>query len=145
MPLTPSEMKHIQQSQDYLQKHGISKLFNEIMAILAYHRPANPKEYILNECLKHAKVNGETITLKDTLFKKDDFDEMFNMYDAIDQKSVSYTYLIQALSAVGVMDAKKYVSEKHPEITLTSVIGKKIFSTVLDAAHKLVGFESLKQ
>ena len=76
--------------------HHIPALFNEAMSLICINKPKDPKDYMV-DLLKNSKLEGNKVVLKETLLKKDDFDEIFNILDVLDRKSISYGGLLQGL------------------------------------------------
>ena len=72
--------------------------------------------------------------------EKTDYNAMFDAYDVLNLKTVPYGYLVQALGAVGVVNPKKVLEEKYPDIKEETQIGKKLFVSILEEEHKVGGY-----
>jgi nicotinamidase-related amidase len=83
----------------YLERHGVLTIFERVCAALVFHRPSDPKEYVIKELQKLQESNGALNTL--SLFTDDDIEAYFNMVDAARKGVLSQDQAKAALEGLG--------------------------------------------
>ena len=107
---------------------------------LVYVQPENPKAFLIDLLKKSRKDEKGHLKAGAEHLDKTDYEAMFDTYDVINLKAIPYGYLLQALQAVGVVNAHDVLKGKYPDIKETAMIGKKLFVSVLSAEHRANGY-----
>lgn len=79
------------QTAEYVKTQKISELFAHLMQLVVYHKPENPREFLMAEVKKMRDKKEST-----SLFTEDDFGTMFDLIDVTKQKSISVEQLRNA-------------------------------------------------
>uniref|UniRef100_A0A672IZR1 Si:dkey-42p14.3 n=1 Tax=Salarias fasciatus TaxID=181472 RepID=A0A672IZR1_SALFA len=74
---------------DYLQKHKIIELMESLTSMLFFHRPENPREFLIQqlEQLKRAQQGGCEAP---NLFDDSNLDAVFGILDIADEKYITF-------------------------------------------------------
>uniref|UniRef100_A0A8C2T4L9 EF-hand calcium binding domain 10 n=1 Tax=Coturnix japonica TaxID=93934 RepID=A0A8C2T4L9_COTJA len=85
-----------QQSRDYLERHGLPALFHRLAALLLYHRPERPRQFLIQtlEAVRAARRGGAAMP---AVLDEADVETMFRMMDAAGRGFVT------ALETLGLM------------------------------------------
>ncbi|XP_042323016.1 EF-hand calcium-binding domain-containing protein 10 [Sceloporus undulatus] len=89
------------EGREYLDRHKIPDLLHTLTALLLFHRPDRPREFLIKtlEKVKLAKMsNSEYPNLMD----ESNLDAMFQMLDAAGQGCISVPQYRGALEALGL-------------------------------------------
>ena len=92
--LCPQQIQPIQEAVEYIKKHHIEELFNELLTQMVYHQPPNPKEFIADQ-LRKVKEENHRYVLFDDLITTENFEAIFDSYDVLNHKKLPYKYLEQ--------------------------------------------------
>ncbi|XP_029951648.1 EF-hand calcium-binding domain-containing protein 10 [Salarias fasciatus] len=86
---------------DYLQKHKIIELMESLTSMLFFHRPENPREFLIQqlEQLKRAQQGGCEAP---NLFDDSNLDAVFGILDIADEKYITFAQYQQALTTLGI-------------------------------------------
>ncbi|KAK9516336.1 hypothetical protein VZT92_024273 [Zoarces viviparus] len=92
-----------QDAADYLKKHKIPELVENLTSMLFFYRPEKPREFLVEqlELLKMAQQSG---TEAPSLFNADNLDAVFGILDPADQKYITLAQYKQALTMLGITD-----------------------------------------
>ncbi|XP_066490329.1 EF-hand calcium-binding domain-containing protein 10 [Tiliqua scincoides] len=87
--------------RDYLEVHKIPDLLHNLSALLLYHRPEKPKEFLIKtlERIKLARLTGTDYPY---LMDESNLDAMFGMLDAADQGYITLAQYKGALESLGL-------------------------------------------
>uniref|UniRef100_UPI0037E7C85C EF-hand calcium-binding domain-containing protein 10 n=1 Tax=Semicossyphus pulcher TaxID=241346 RepID=UPI0037E7C85C len=91
------------EAADYLQKHKIMELLDNLTSMLFFNRPDNPREFLVEQLqeLKLSKQNGEK---GPNLFDNANVDAVFGILDPANQKYITFAQYKQALTTLGIKD-----------------------------------------
>ncbi|NXC39163.1 EFC10 protein, partial [Penelope pileata] len=96
-----------QQSRAYLERHGLPALLHRLSALLLYHRPERPRQFLI-EALEAAKA-GRRGAL--SLMEEADLRAMFQMLDAAERGFITAAQHRGALQALGLSTEELPVAE----------------------------------
>ncbi|XP_075994163.1 EF-hand calcium-binding domain-containing protein 10 [Genypterus blacodes] len=96
---TPRE----KEAADYLQRHRVFELMENLTSLLFYHRPENPKEFLIEQ-LEKLKVSKQSGAQGPSLFTESNLDTIFSILDPADQKYITFAQYKHALSTLGIKD-----------------------------------------
>mmetsp|Transcript_21053 Transcript_21053/g.27659 ORF Transcript_21053/g.27659 Transcript_21053/m.27659 type:complete len:130 (-) Transcript_21053:1051-1440(-) len=87
----------------YLEKHKINNLFQELGTRLMFERPTDPNTFLVEalERINEAKKSKTAISF----FTEKDIDTMFGMFDPTNKGYVTTTQYHEALNDVGISRA----------------------------------------
>ncbi|XP_041854083.1 EF-hand calcium-binding domain-containing protein 10 [Melanotaenia boesemani] len=108
---------------DYLKKHKIIELMDNLTSMLLFHRPENPREFLVEE-LKKLKVSQQTGVKGPNLFNNFNLDAVLGILDPTNQKHISFAQYRHALTMLGI----KYINE-CPEGVNEDRISHETFKT----------------
>uniref|UniRef100_A0A3P8SV43 Si:dkey-42p14.3 n=1 Tax=Amphiprion percula TaxID=161767 RepID=A0A3P8SV43_AMPPE len=78
-----------QQAADYLEKHKIRELMENLISMLFYYRPENPREFLI-EHLKLVKLSQQTGVTGPNLFDDSNLDAVLGILDPTNQKYITF-------------------------------------------------------
>lgn len=82
--------KQRQRTESYLKDSKIQELLAHLLQLLVYHKPENPRQFLIDEVRKmQAKKSSD-------LFTDEDLATMFDMVDVTKQKSITTSQLRNA-------------------------------------------------
>uniref|UniRef100_A0A3Q3X7A9 EFCAB10 C-terminal EF-hand domain-containing protein n=1 Tax=Mola mola TaxID=94237 RepID=A0A3Q3X7A9_MOLML len=82
---------------EYMRRHQVPELLENLSSMLFFCRPENPREFLLQQ-LEGGGVRGPH------LFTSTNLDAVFRILDPSDQKYISFAQYKHALSTLGVRD-----------------------------------------
>ncbi|KAJ0029132.1 hypothetical protein NQD34_004129 [Periophthalmus magnuspinnatus] len=91
------------EAEEYLQKHQILELMENLISLLLFHRPEKPKAF-LSEQLEFLKRSRHSGVRGPGLFTNNNLDTVFGILDPANRKYISYDQYKQALQTLGVRD-----------------------------------------
>ncbi|KAK3610551.1 hypothetical protein CHS0354_008986 [Potamilus streckersoni] len=91
------------ETREYLEKHRILELFNNVTAKLIYHRPEDPKLYMIDmlEKLEKSRQNKQE---HPCLFDDSNIEAVFGMLDPTHTGMITLKQYTEALITLGVTD-----------------------------------------
>ncbi|XP_054476766.1 LOW QUALITY PROTEIN: EF-hand calcium-binding domain-containing protein 10 [Anoplopoma fimbria] len=92
-----------QEAAEYLQKHRIAELMDNLSSMLLFHRPGNPREFLIEQ-LEQLKVSQQSGRKGPNLFNNADLDAVFGILDPANQKYITFAQYKQALITLGIKD-----------------------------------------
>ncbi|XP_003967288.2 EF-hand calcium-binding domain-containing protein 10 [Takifugu rubripes] len=92
---------------DYLQKHRIMELLENLNSLLFFYRPENPRAFLVEQ-LKQLKVSQQCGSSGPNLFSNDDLDTIFGILDPNNQNYITGAQYRQALSTLGIREVNEY-------------------------------------
>ncbi|XP_068579744.1 LOW QUALITY PROTEIN: EF-hand calcium-binding domain-containing protein 10 [Cebidichthys violaceus] len=92
-----------QDAADYLKKHKIAELMENLTSMLFFYRPENPREFLVEQ-LQQLKVSQHGGTKGPNLFNKANLDAVFGILDPTNQKYITLAQYKQALTTLGIKD-----------------------------------------
>ncbi|XP_071960824.1 EF-hand calcium-binding domain-containing protein 10-like [Antedon mediterranea] len=88
------------EAKEYLEKHKILELFDNITASLVFQRPENPKEFMIQE-IKQLKEARTTQMDYPCLFDDSNIMSVYGMLDPTKKGFITLTQYKEALTALG--------------------------------------------
>eukprot|EP00796_Vickermania_ingenoplastis_P005051 gene5051-3638_t len=84
----PEENSKFSITSEYAKKHHVNELFSHFLQLLMYHRPDDPRSFLVNEIQKMRDNSSST-----SLFTEKDLETMFQLIDLTKQKWISVQQL----------------------------------------------------
>ncbi|KUF83036.1 EF-hand calcium-binding domain-containing protein 10 [Phytophthora nicotianae] len=84
----------------YMASHGIKELFEGLGTLLLYHRPPNPREFLIQQLDEMRKAKNEQHHVP--FFEENDLKVMFAAFDIKDQGFITTEQYDQALLNLGI-------------------------------------------
>uniref|UniRef100_A0A671XXN6 Si:dkey-42p14.3 n=1 Tax=Sparus aurata TaxID=8175 RepID=A0A671XXN6_SPAAU len=88
---------------DYLKKHRIMELMDNLTSMLFFHRPENPREFLIEQ-LEQLKISGQSDVRGPNLFNNTNLDAVFGILDPANQKYITFAQYKHALTTLGIKD-----------------------------------------
>ncbi|XP_041652253.1 EF-hand calcium-binding domain-containing protein 10 [Cheilinus undulatus] len=88
---------------DYLQKHKLMELLENVTSMLFFYRPENPREFLIEQ-LKQLKLSQQRGMMGPNLFNKTNLDAVFGILDPAGRKYITFAQYKQALTTIGIKD-----------------------------------------
>ncbi|KAG7281869.1 hypothetical protein CRUP_031118 [Coryphaenoides rupestris] len=85
----------------YLEKHKIVELMNNMTSSLFFHRPEDPKEYLIGY-LGQLKESKDNCVRGPCLFNDSNLDSVFGVLDPANEGYVTFAQYMEALATLGV-------------------------------------------
>ncbi|CAH1782522.1 unnamed protein product [Owenia fusiformis] len=89
------------ESEEYLEKHRILELFNNLTSQLIYSRPENPKEFTI-DLLEKLKKSRMTHLDFPSIFDESNVRSVFGMLDPTGRGYITLSQYKEALTTLGV-------------------------------------------
>lgn len=92
-----------QDALEYMDEHKIPELFEQVTAALVYHRPDNPKEFLIEHLSQLEKARDNPGECEPpSLFDEQNLLSVFKMLDVPGKGYISLTQYNEAMSCLGV-------------------------------------------
>ncbi|NXJ08248.1 EFC10 protein, partial [Odontophorus gujanensis] len=101
------------ESREYMERHGLPALLHRLTALLLYHRPERPRQFVLRALEAERRGAAERPRLLDEA----GMDAAFRMMDAAGRGFVTAAQCRAALEALGLNPAELHVGDEE-EVTL---------------------------
>ncbi|XP_004069449.1 EF-hand calcium-binding domain-containing protein 10 [Oryzias latipes] len=88
---------------DYLRKHKIAELVENLFSMLLFYRPDNPREFLIEQ-LKLLKLSQINNVMGPHLLKSSNLDAVFGILDPAKQKHITFAQYRQAMKTLGIKD-----------------------------------------
>ncbi|XP_038163476.1 EF-hand calcium-binding domain-containing protein 10 [Cyprinodon tularosa] len=116
---------------EYLKKHRITELMDDMMSMLLFHRPENLREFLI-EYLKQLKEAKESDVRGPNLFHSSNLDVIFGFLKPANQTSITFSQYKHALAMLGLKDFNEC-----PEGANEDRISRETFKTeAMDALQR---------
>ncbi|XP_034390269.1 EF-hand calcium-binding domain-containing protein 10 [Cyclopterus lumpus] len=92
-----------QDAADYLKKHKIPELLENLTSMLFFYRPEKPREFLVEQ-LELLKISQQSNINGPSLFNKANLDAVFGILDPANQKHITFAQYKQALTTLGIKD-----------------------------------------
>ena len=92
-----------EEARDYIEKNKINKLFEELGTALLFHKPNDPKAFLI-KLLGEIKQKKEE-TMSTSIFNDVDLRAIYGMYDWEKKGSITGEQFTQALGNIGCANA----------------------------------------
>ncbi|KAM6146118.1 EF-hand calcium-binding domain-containing protein 10 [Phoenicopterus ruber ruber] len=90
-----------QESRDYLQRHRIPELLHRLAALLLYHRPERPREFLI-QALERVKAGKRAEGEYPYLMAEANLAAMFSLLDVVGQGHITPAQYREALKTLGL-------------------------------------------
>ncbi|NXQ95419.1 EFC10 protein, partial [Sagittarius serpentarius] len=90
-----------QEGRDYLQRHRIPELLHRLGALLLYHRPERPREFLI-QTLEQVKAGKRAEGEYPYLMDETNLAAMFGLLDVVGQGHVTPVQYREALKTLGL-------------------------------------------
>ncbi|XP_044048621.1 EF-hand calcium-binding domain-containing protein 10 [Siniperca chuatsi] len=88
---------------DYLKKHKIIALMDNLTSMLFFYRPGNPREFLIEQ-LEQLKISQQSGMGGPNLFNNANLNAVFGILDPTNQKYITFAQYKQALTTLGIKD-----------------------------------------
>uniref|UniRef100_A0A8D3BA03 EFCAB10 C-terminal EF-hand domain-containing protein n=1 Tax=Scophthalmus maximus TaxID=52904 RepID=A0A8D3BA03_SCOMX len=92
-----------QDAADYLKRHQIMELMENLTGMLFFYRPENPTEFLIEQ-LEQLQVSRQGGEKGPNLFNSSNLDAVFGMMDPANQKYITFAQYKHALTTMGIKD-----------------------------------------
>ncbi|KAF3706208.1 EF-hand calcium-binding domain-containing protein 10 [Channa argus] len=86
---------------DYLKRHRIIELMDNLTSMLFFYRPENPREFLI-EKLEELKLSQQHKVKGPNLFNSSNLDTVLRILDPANQKYITFAQYQQALITLGI-------------------------------------------
>ncbi|NXW42157.1 EFC10 protein, partial [Nyctiprogne leucopyga] len=90
-----------QQSREYLQRHRIPELLHRLAALLLYHRPERPREFLI-QALESVRAGSRAEGQFPLLMDEADLAAMFSLLDVLGLGHITPAQHREALKTLGL-------------------------------------------
>ncbi|XP_058501775.1 EF-hand calcium-binding domain-containing protein 10-like [Solea solea] len=121
-----AEMMATQREQDtaeYLEKHKIIELMDNMTSMLFFYRPEKPREFLIEQ-LKRLQISKRSGMKGPNLFDDSNLNAVFGILDPTNQNYITFAQYKQALLTLGIKDINEC-----PEGVGEDRISNKTFKT----------------
>ncbi|XP_038010243.1 EF-hand calcium-binding domain-containing protein 10 [Motacilla alba alba] len=105
-----------EQSREYLRRHRLPELLQRLGALLLFHRPERPREFLI-QVLERVKAGRRAEGEYPFLMDEANVDAMFSLLDVLGQGSIRPAQYREALKTLG-LSTEDLELEDDVEITL---------------------------
>ncbi|KAM4734280.1 EF-hand calcium-binding domain-containing protein 10 [Anableps anableps] len=88
---------------EYLKKHKIFELMNNLTSMLLFYRPENPRKFFIQQ-LEQLKFSQESSVRGPSLFDSSNLDAIFGILAPANQKYISFAQYKHSLTMLGIKD-----------------------------------------
>ncbi|XP_028286310.1 EF-hand calcium-binding domain-containing protein 10 [Parambassis ranga] len=90
-----------EEAADYLKKHKIAELMDNLISMLLFHRPENPRAFLIQQ-LEQLKASQQSGATAPNLFTTSNLDAIFRIMDPANQNYITFAQYKQVLTTLGV-------------------------------------------
>uniref|UniRef100_A0A8C5TVI8 EF-hand calcium binding domain 10 n=1 Tax=Malurus cyaneus samueli TaxID=2593467 RepID=A0A8C5TVI8_9PASS len=90
-----------EESREYLQRHRLPELLHRLGALLLFHRPERPREFLI-QVLEQVKAGRRAEGEYPFLMDEDNVDAMFSLLDVLGQGHIRAAQYREALKTLGL-------------------------------------------
>jgi len=114
----PERPTREEEAQEYLAKHGIIEILNDLTASLVFHRPENPKLFLLDEVKKlhRARLRGEVTA--PSLLLHSNAEAIFRTLDRTGRGYITPQQYTETLTQLGVRNFEQFDAVDQRKVTL---------------------------
>ncbi|KAJ7998384.1 hypothetical protein DPEC_G00222140 [Dallia pectoralis] len=98
---TPNRETREQETADYLKKHKIIELVDNLTSMLMFYRPDKPQEFLIAQ-LEQLGVSKSRELACPGLFNDTNLDAVFGILDRTNRGHISYVQYKEALTTLGI-------------------------------------------
>ncbi|KAM9377277.1 EF-hand calcium-binding domain-containing protein 10 [Pholidichthys leucotaenia] len=88
---------------EYLKKHKIMELVDNLTSMLFFYRPENPRQFLIEQ-LEQLKMSQQSGVKGPNLFNSSNVDAVIGILDPANQKYITFAQYKHALTMLGVKD-----------------------------------------
>ncbi|XP_042609306.1 EF-hand calcium-binding domain-containing protein 10 isoform X2 [Cyprinus carpio] len=119
------------EAAEYLKKHKIIELMDNLTSMLFFYRPDRPREFLIDQ-LEKLKVSEVHPGKPPCLFNESNLDALFGVLDPSHQGFITYSQYKEALKTLGIKNFNEF-----PEGASDDRISQETF--MREATEGLVG------
>ncbi|KAM9352647.1 EF-hand calcium-binding domain-containing protein 10 [Symphorus nematophorus] len=108
---------------DYIKKHKILELMDNLTSMLFFYKPENPREFLVKQ-LEQLRISQQSGGQGPNLFNETDLDAVLRILDPANQKYITFAQYKHALTTLGIRDINEC-----PEGVNEDRISHEIFKT----------------
>ncbi|XP_023256119.1 EF-hand calcium-binding domain-containing protein 10-like [Seriola lalandi dorsalis] len=86
---------------DYLKKHKIIELMDNLTSMLFFYRPEKPRQFLIEQ-LEQLKLSQQSGVKGPNLFNNSNLDAVYGILDPTKQKYITFAQYKQALTTLGI-------------------------------------------
>ncbi|XP_049430542.1 EF-hand calcium-binding domain-containing protein 10 [Epinephelus fuscoguttatus] len=90
-------------AENYLKKHKIIELMDNLTSMLFFYRPENPREFLVEQ-LEQLKLSRQSGVKGPHLFSSANLDAVFGILDPTNQNYITFAQYKHALTTLGIKD-----------------------------------------
>ncbi|XP_033490232.2 EF-hand calcium-binding domain-containing protein 10 [Epinephelus lanceolatus] len=90
-------------AENYLKKHKIIELMDNLTSMLFFYRPENPREFLVEQ-LEQLKLSRLSGVKGPHLFNSANLDAVFGILDPTNQNYITFAQYKHALATLGIKD-----------------------------------------
>ncbi|CAD8079135.1 unnamed protein product [Paramecium sonneborni] len=124
--LNEIQRDHISETLQYLEKHKISLLFEELLSQLILGMDNQPRKTLL-DALKNYK--------NQQFFETSDYEVMFEHFDTFNYKTVKIDSIKQGLQIIGITKSLEEINQKYQAILKKGFVNKNEFVDILKSEY----------
>ncbi|KAM9028308.1 EF-hand calcium-binding domain-containing protein 10 isoform 1-T2 [Ara ararauna] len=99
-----------QRGRDYLQRHRIPALLHRLGALVLYHRPDRPREFLV-QALEKVKAGRRAEGEYPSLMDQDNVVAMFGLLDVVGQGHITAAQYREALKTLGLTTEDLHIED----------------------------------
>lgn len=127
-PLASGPME--KEAAEYLRRHRIPQLLENLTSALVYHRPDNPRDFMREHIEQLLKAKTDPSVQAPSLVDESNVESVFGMLDLAGKGSVSHQQYLDAMNSLGVSE----FSNSDPPGAGIDRIGRETFLTEANSA-----------
>ncbi|XP_026167908.1 EF-hand calcium-binding domain-containing protein 10-like isoform X2 [Mastacembelus armatus] len=90
-----------QDAADYLKKHKIIELMDNLTSMIFFYRPDNPRAFLIEQ-LEQIKISQQNAVKGPNLFNNSNLDAIFGIMDPSNRRYITLAQYKQALITLGI-------------------------------------------
>ncbi|XP_067236475.1 EF-hand calcium-binding domain-containing protein 10 isoform X2 [Chanodichthys erythropterus] len=95
------------EAAEYLEKHKLIELMNNLTSMLFFYRPDRPKEFLIDQ-LERLKLSKARLGITPCLFNDSNLDALFGVLDPSSQGFITYGQYKEALKTLGIKNFNEF-------------------------------------
>ncbi|CAD8168545.1 unnamed protein product [Paramecium octaurelia] len=124
--LNEIQKDQIQETLQYLEKHKISLLFEELLSQLIFEMSNQPRKTLLDALKNHKNQQ---------FFDTTDYEVIFEHFDTFNDKTVKINSIIQGLQIIGITKSEEELNQKYIAILKKGFVNKNEFVDILKGEY----------
>ncbi|CAD8156322.1 unnamed protein product [Paramecium octaurelia] len=120
--LNEIQRDRVSETLQYLEKHKISLLFEELLSQLIFEMSSQPRKTLL-DTLKNHKTQ--------TFFDTSDYEVIFEHFDTFNDKTVKINSIRQGLQIIGISKSEEEINQQYQTILKKGFVNKNEFVDIM--------------